>query len=287
MKALVLAGGGSKGAYELGVLRYLLSDLKTQYDILCGVSVGAINAAYLAQYPKGQEQEAYLGLKTLWDGLDNSKVKKQWFPLSFLEALWKPSLYNSSPLQKVIRSNLDPVKIRASGKKLRVGATGLDTGEYKVFSENCVDVAGAVLASSAFPTMLCPVKMEGQLWIDGGVRSTTPLKAAIQAGADDVDIIMCSPASDPSTSFVDKTNVPSLALRALDIMSDQVEAADLQICGIYNDLVAAGLATDKKLIKLRIVRPNVILLKNPLDFTPAILQKMQEQGYSDAKSQIK
>lgn len=285
MKALVLSGGGSKGAYEVGVLKHLMGDLGERYDIFAGVSVGAINASFLCMFPDSVRLGPAYGvnqLEQLWDGLDNSKIYKNWF-IPYVSALWKPSVFDSSPLQKLIRSELNVDFIRHSGKKLRVGACGLDTGDYKVFDETYSDIPGAVLASSAFPAMLTPVELEGQLWTDGGVKSTTPLKAAIQAGADDIDVVLCSPPGDGSTAFASKTTAPQVAIRALGLMSDQIEDADLMVCGLVNQLVKAGAAPDKKHVKLRIIRPASMLVKNPLDFTPSLLQQLKAMGYADAK----
>ena len=55
-RALVLSGGGSKGAFEVGVLQRLMGDERADYDLLCGTSVGAINAAYIAQTPLGRQR---------------------------------------------------------------------------------------------------------------------------------------------------------------------------------------------------------------------------------------
>jgi len=283
MKALVLSGGGSKGAYEVGALKYLLVDLCNKYDLVAGVSVGALNAAFLAMFPVGQEVQAYKALEDLWNGLDNSKVYKTWFPLSYIETLWKPSVFNSKPLQDTVHAKLDPKKVLNSGRKLRVGATGLDTGEYKVFDETYPNIQDAVLASSAFPAMLLPISLEGQLWTDGGVRSITPLKAAIQAGATEIDVVLCSPAGDKSKAFTGKTTALAVAARAIDLMCDQIEENDLVVCDLVNQLVAAGKAPDKKFISIRIVRPDSVLADNALDFTPSLLQKMQKVGYEDAK----
>jgi NTE family protein len=275
--------------YEVGVLRRLLVDERREYDIFAGVSVGALNAAFLAQFGHENQQSAWSSLKALWDGMDDSKVYKNW-PIPYVSALWKPSVYDSSPLQKLVRSQLSPSLIRTSGKLLRVGATGLDTGTYKVFTESYDDICGAVLASSAFPGLLCPISLEGQLWSDGGVRSTTPLAAAIQAGATDVDVVLCSPASDPSTSFSGKTTVIPLALRAIGLMSDQIEDDDLQMCKMTNSMMhAGGLAEqtiDKRFVSLRIVRPAKTLVDNPLDFTPSLLKQLFDQGALDGVKQL-
>jgi NTE family protein len=271
MKALVLSGGGSKGAYECGVLDYLMGEQGTVYDLFAGVSVGAINAGFLAQFGNGfKSSDAYSKLNGLWNDISKSTVYKNWFP-PYISAIWRPSLYDSSPLHTLVKDNVNPVWVTTSGKKLRIGATGLETGEYRIFTESYPNICTAILASSAFPGMLTPVELEGQLWTDGGVKSTTPLRAAIQAGADDIDIILCSPAADPSTGFTSKTTALSVAARAIDLMSDQIEANDLKTC-----------QTEGK-VKLRIVRPDSVLVENPLDFSYTLLQQMQAQGHADAK----
>src|SRR5438874_5677676 len=111
-RALVLSGGGSKGAFEVGVLQRLMGDERTDYDLLCGTSVGAINASYLAQTPLGQPREAAAKLRALWDTVTTDKVRKSWFPFGRVSAFFKTSVYDSSPLQAWIRSGLDAAAVR-------------------------------------------------------------------------------------------------------------------------------------------------------------------------------
>lgn len=281
MKALVLSGGGCKGAYQVGALKCLLGEARIQYDILCGVSVGALNAAFVAQFPLGSEQAASNGLVELWAGLDTSKIYKKWFPLAEAMAICKPSVYDSSPLQELVRSRLDVEKVRSSGRSLRVGAVSLMSGEYRLFGEDYADVAGAVLASSAFPAMLTPIELEGELWTDGGVRDVTPLKAAIDLGADEVDIIMCAPEANPVRFPIEATSL-KIAQRCIDIMADEITANDIQIAQQVNALVESGSCSDKRLIKMRIIRPSEVLIDNSLDFEPSKLIAMISKGYEDA-----
>src|SRR6266853_429267 len=128
-RALVLAGGGSKGAFEVGVLQRLMGDQQLEYELLCGTSVGAINAAYLAQTPLGQPREAVAKLRALWDTVTTDKVHKSWFPFGKVSAFFKPSVYDSSPVHDWIRAGLDVNAVRSSGKRLRVVAVSLGTGE--------------------------------------------------------------------------------------------------------------------------------------------------------------
>src|SRR5450432_3119598 len=77
--AMVLSGGGARGAYEVGVLWYVFDDLTRlrgappKIDILCGTSVGAINACFLAAHMS----DPVLGLRRLvelWSGLQLTRV---------------------------------------------------------------------------------------------------------------------------------------------------------------------------------------------------------------------
>lgn len=281
MRALVLSGGGSKGAYEVGAVRHLMGTLGRQYDIFCGVSVGAINSAVLAQFKTGEEKQASEELSRLWDEFGKGTLYKSWFGWH-LAALWKPSLYNSNPLQKILAKEIDASAVSTSGKKLRIGAVNHGTGAYHIFDEGYPELTKAIAASSAFPAMLTPVEMAGSLWTDGGVRSNTPIKAAIDLGATSIDVIMCSPkhvrqdlSSSPKTL--------DIAFRAIDLLTDTVNNYDLDKALLYNKLVKAGGDTSKKLVGLNIIRPAYELTKDPLDFDLKQMKLMAEQGQLDAE----
>ena len=91
-RALVLSGGGAKGAYQVGALKKWLLEDKLDYDILCGVSVRAINVAFLSQAKLGEIADGYHRLVDLWASVDNSKIYKKWRPLGYLESFWKDSI---------------------------------------------------------------------------------------------------------------------------------------------------------------------------------------------------
>ena len=136
MKALVLSGGGSKGAYQAGALKYILGELNTVYDVFCGVSVGAINCAYLSMFHSGQEKESSDLLAHLWSQLDTSKIYKRWQPFGRWHALWKKSFYDSSPLYNLLKNGIDLEKIRNSGKKVNVGTVSLSSGKYTILNRS-------------------------------------------------------------------------------------------------------------------------------------------------------
>jgi len=280
MRALVLSGGGSKGAYEVGAIQFLYQALGRSYDIICGVSVGALNGAFLAQYKSGSEVQASQGLNALWDGVDDARIYKHWFGW-YLAALWKASVYNTKPLHDLVREKLNARAVKESGKALRVGAVNLLNGQYKLFDETYGDLAGAVIASSAFPAMFTPAELEGGTWTDGGVRDITPLKAAIQLGATEVDIIMCSP--DGLKPMAKGGKTLQVALRSLDILTDEVNANDIAKAQLHNRLVKAGVGDGKRFIDFHIIRPSDELIENSLNFDPKLQKVMRARGYEDAK----
>lgn len=284
MRALVLSGGADKGAYQVGVLKKWMYEDGVDYDILAGVSVGAINAAYLCQLPPGNPVEAWSVLRDLWSQVSNAKVRKNWFLFRELAALWKQSVYNSEPLQRWIKGGLDDRRIASSGKHLRIVAVSWDSGEAKTITEADSNIADWVIASSSFPVMLSPIRINDQLWTDGGVRRVTPLGEAIKAGATEIDVIICSDpyAPDPYDSK-GKAAIPSLALRVMDLMSDEIMRADLKICGLKNDI--AILNGKYKNIKIRIISPSFPLntsITQDLDFSQSTINRMINVGYADA-----
>jgi NTE family protein len=282
-KALVLAGGGSKGAFEVGVLQRLMGDQRNEYELLCGSSVGAINASYLAQTPLGQPAEAVARLRAQWDTVTTGRVYKRWFPFGRAEAFVKPSVYDSSPVQQWIRSVLDPAAVRASGRRLRIVAVSYGTGESFVANEQTPDLPDWVIASSAFPVMLTPASIGGDLWSDGGLRSVTPLGEAIRAGADDIDVVLCSDPFAKSPFPIENAHaIPQLLLRSIDIMNDEVSRADLRIAGLKNDL--SQLRPEYRKVKIRLFQPTEPLPFDPLDFDPGNVRKMIDAGYAQSAS---
>lgn len=282
MRALVLSGGGAKGAYQVGVLKHWLLEQKTEYDILAGISVGALNAAYLAQFSKQNTQLSYEELDKLWGRVSPGAIKKNWFPFSVLESLWKPSVYNTEPLRKWVRDELSVKLIEKSKRELRVVAVSWDTGEARVATQDTLRLADWVLASAAFPVMFEPIEINGELWSDGGLRSVTPLGEAIKAGATEIDVIMCSdPYARSPFKSKDKSAIPDFLLRTLDIMSDEIMRADLKICGLKNDLVTLNSKYRKVTID-RVVAPSQDV-GDSLDFSQAGIQKLKELGYQNAR----
>lgn len=279
-RALVLSGGGAKGAYQLGVLRKWMLEDGRDYDILCGISVGALNVAVLSQASLGKPEAAFTKLLEMWDRVENRAIWKHWF-IPYMGVLWHRSVLNSSPLHEWVRKELNLKSIRDSGRDVRVGVVNINTEDYKVVSQKSEHFPEFVYASAAFPFFFKPMEFKGEEWTDGGVRNVTPLGEAIKLGADEIDVVVCSP---PGKGTPWKSpRWPSGLLyvpRFVDIMSTQLVLADLKEAGLKNRL--AELEDPYKHVKIRLLAPKEALTDNSLDFSPSELVRMREIGYEDA-----
>jgi NTE family protein len=284
MRALVLSGGGSKGAYQTGALKYLLGELQIAYDVFCGVSVGAINSAFLAMYPTGQEIEASTRLAEMWSVLDNSKIYKRHFPFGRWHAIWKKSFFDSSPMHILLRANIDLDRIRLNNKHVCVGCVSLSSGKYTIFDQTSDHFVDAVIASASFPGMLSPVSFMGQLWADGGIKEISPIKKAVELGADIIDIIVTSPQTRIK-HFIENPTTSDILKRVIDLSADKILANDIEKVEMYNKLASVGL-TDKKFVQLNIIRPDFNLIEDLLDFRPHKLAEMTQKGYEDTKRKL-
>jgi len=279
--ALVLSGGGSKGAFQVGALKYFAEQNYT-YNKFCGVSVGAINAAHLAMhkdFAKGVES-----LERLWLDLNTESVHRRWFPFGYFHALWKLSARDSSPLQELINCKFDIAKLRETGNKLYVGAVSLRTREYRLFDQDCPNIVEAIIGSSAFPGMLEPGYIEDQYWVDGGVRNVTPLKAAIQSGANKIDAIIAS--ASVGVQLPEPKNVLNVLMTTLEILVDEVLINDIKMAEMYNRLLSVGALEDKRVIELRKVISLNPLPGDSLEFNPTDIKCMIAMGYEAARRQI-
>lgn len=285
MRALVHSGGGSKGAYGAGALKHLLGNLEIKYDIFCGVSVGAINCAFLSQFEEGQEKESAAQLVNLWSKLETKDIYQRWKPFGKWHALWRPSFYDSSPLNKLIKKNIFLEKIRKSKKHVSVGTVSLNSGKYHIINQDNNNFIDYVIGSASFPGMLSPVEIDGHLWSDGGVKEISPLRTAIDMGATEIDVIITSPEKRVKL-FIDKPTTIDILKRAIDLSTDKIMANDIEKVYMYNTLAGKG-DPDRRMVKLTIIRPKHNLIKDLLDFSPSKIKEMMEKGYQDAVSNFK
>ncbi len=180
--AFVFAGGGSLGAVQVGMLREIISaGLKP--DFVIGSSVGAMNAAYFAGAPDAEGVER---LAEIWSGLRRSDV----FPLSlgrlFSLLSYPDSVVDSSGLRSLIESKLPYARLEDAAIPVHVTATGLEGMAVLLSKGSATD---AILASTAIPGVFPPVRIEGQVLMDGAIANNTPILVAANLGASRIIVL--------------------------------------------------------------------------------------------------
>jgi len=197
--AFILAGGGSLGAIQVGMLRALV-DYGVQPDLVIGSSVGAINAARFAQEPNRKGVDALAGI---WSGVRRRDVFRV-SPVSGLLRLvglgsGRDGLLDPSGLRRLLEKNLWMQRLEESPVPLAVVATDLHSGELVMLDRG--PVIPAILASAAIPGVFPPIEIEGRRLIDGGVAANTPVAVARSLGADRVVVLptgnACAPTEAP------------------------------------------------------------------------------------------
>jgi NTE family protein len=235
--ALVLSGGGARGAYEAGVLSYLFEKVYPrlgpdfEFDIISGTSVGAIHAAYIAASGGMTAVERAERLVRTWERMSLDHV----FQLSASDVFGIPmralglirqvrsskdtgtpevmgGIVDVSPLEKLVmeripwsrlRDNIDagrPGALCVSCTEIRRGLVTVfmdgplsDVGPWN-YDPNACAVYGEisarhVRASAAIPFLFPAVRVGDRFYVDGGMRSNTPLSPALRLRASRVLVI--------------------------------------------------------------------------------------------------
>jgi NTE family protein len=186
--AFVLAGGGSRGAAQVGMLAALVSR-GIHPDAVYGSSVGAVNAAGFVADPTSVGVER---MATIWRGLTSEDV----FPHGRVPAPWRflqqrESVHPNDGLRRVVTTGAGIERFEEAKVPLQVVATSLTDGRAKWFSSG--SLTEAVLASAALPSLLPPVRIDGGFYIDGGVVDNVPISRAMEQGCNRIFVLLCGP----------------------------------------------------------------------------------------------
>lgn len=227
--AVVLAGGAARGAYEVGVVRYVLDELPRslgrpiEIHILCGTSVGALNACALAAFADEVPSRRAARLAGVWSALDVRELVKLdiagWLGLGARRLGRAPAprhgeggLIDPAGLERLVEREIPFARIHGNlqARKLEaisLSATHVASGRTVVFVERAepglppwsrdptiepraVQLAAEhALASAAIPLLFRSVRIDGEWFCDGGLRQNVPLSPARRLGADAVLVI--------------------------------------------------------------------------------------------------
>jgi NTE family protein len=225
--AFVLSGGGSLGAVQVGMLQ-ALAERHVTPDLLVGTSAGALNAVFVAEH--GMSPGSLEVLAATWAALRRDDV----FPLRAPQMVLalagaRDAMCAGSGLENLVRRHVSFARLEDAPIPVHLVTTDLLSGEEVLLSDG--DPVSAVLASSAIPAVLPPVRRDGRTLVDGGLADNAAISQAIALGADRIYVLptgyACALPSAPTRPL-------AVAVQALSLLVQRRLITDV---ALYADLV--------------------------------------------------
>ena len=205
--ALALGGGAARGFAHIGVIE-VLEENGIHPDIVTGTSAGSLVAAMYAAGHTGKE------LENIAINMDESALTDWSFP--------GRGLIRGEALARYVREQVGNRSFDQLKMPLGIVATDLDSGKPILFRRG--DVGTAVRASSAVPAVFDPVKIGTHEYVDGGLTSPVPVRAARDMGADVIIAVDISQLPDGG----DTSNALHMLLQTFSIMSRSINELELK-----------------------------------------------------------
>ncbi|HKJ27682.1 MAG TPA: patatin-like phospholipase family protein [Anaerolineales bacterium] len=283
--ALVLSGGGSKGAFQFMAEKYAREVKGYQWDIIAGVSVGALNGMLLAM-------KKYAQLEHLWRTITQDQIytgKLNFWSILKI-AFGAKSVYDNAPLRHLIEREYQPEMIDCN---FRIGAVSLSDGWYRMFTPADEGFREAILASTAIPLVWEPVNISPQYqdMVDGGVRNISPLGDVLDFEPDEVVIIHCDP-PEPPIHDQPFENAIDIGLRTVEVMMLEILVTDIREFIRINKNVKEAEAGNiilhnengkpYKYFDYKLIEPDEPL-GDMLDFSRQLLDMRMQAGWEKAR----
>lgn len=292
-KALVVSGGGAKGAFAGGIVQHLIDSCGYNYDILVGTSTGSLLIPLIAIEDLDKLKHAYTHVTTSdifkinpfkVSIKPNGDVKigiNYWNVFRNIFLRRQKSFGDSSNLRKTIQKFItqdDYNKILESDKNVTVCTVNITLGEkeYKSIKDpgmSYSDFCDWLYISACAPPFMSVNTKDGYEYTDGGVLENTPIQEAIDQGATEIDAIFLR----PETGFykIEKIrNVFHLIIKTIDVMSYGINRDDIQI---------GKLKAKDRDVKLNVYYTPRSLTNNSLIFNKQIMHGWWDEGYQIAK----
>jgi len=293
MRALVISGGGSKGAFAGGVAEYLITKEKKEYDILVGTSTGSLMISHLAMGRVKKLKEIYTNVNqsTIFS-LNPFKIKGEkkakTVSINHLKVLWNlirkhKTFGESKNLRKAIHKIIDEdffTELKATEKELVVAVSNLTLGkvEYKSIKDyDRNQFCDWIWASCNFIPFMSLYEKDNYQYADGGFGALVPIKEAINRGATEIDVVILD-TETKLTASMPSTNPFSLITDVLSFTLEQVSKHNVSI---------GKLASKHANVQLNLYYTPTILTTNSLVFDKELMREWWSDGYKYAKQKHK
>jgi NTE family protein len=232
---LALGGGAARGFAHIGVIQ-VLEENGIKPDLVVGTSAGSLVAAFYASGKTGAQ------LQWLADTMDESQLTDWTIPFM------SRGMLRGEALGRYVNSQLNGAKIEDLKMPLGIVATDLQTGDGILFRRG--DIATAVRASSAVPSVFEPVRIGNKDYVDGGLVSPVPVRSARQMGADIVIAVdISSRPEDAKTSDMLKVLLQTFSIMGKSISQLEMAQAEVVVRPALPDVGSAEFTARQKSIE--------------------------------------
>jgi len=289
-RALILSGGGARGAFQIGVWKYL-QERNWKPDLICGTSVGAINAVAIGS---GMPIDRLFEIWTTYPRPMIYRFRMLRFLASLLFGRPLKSVMDTGPLRKMVTRHLDIDALRKSRIDVIITAVNALTARLHLFNQHVIGI-DHVMASSAMPILFPWQQIDGEPYWDGGVMANSPLLPALEHSMDEIIVVLLSPVGNVPTVFPGSLmNAMELVFEHFLIGSYQTTLAGRQWSaagspGGYPPLTHGVETGESSLYRptIKTVSPSRMLgFQSLLHFSTRQAHRLIDEGYRNASSQL-
>jgi NTE family protein len=293
MRALVISGGGSKGAYAGGVAQYLIEEEGRNYDMFLGTSTGSLLIPHLAANDIKKLYRIYTNVKqkhifNINPFVKRKKGRREFVSINFFSSLlqfikMKRTFGESKALKRNIRRNFtkeefDLIKNTREDVVVTVSNLSLNQVEYKSINDfGYEEFCDWIWISCNYVPFMSLALRDGYEYADGAFGCVIPIREAIQRGATEIDAIVLESEGLQQQKVLGK-NPFSLMIGLFSHLMDQVEKHDITI---------GKLAAKNKNVNLNLYYTPTKLTENSLIFNKTLMENWWEQGYNYAEQKSK
>ncbi len=288
MRALVISGGGSKGAYAGGVAEHLIRVQKKKYDLFVGTSTGSLLLTHLALGKIDKLYRLYteVNQKSIFNRnpfVIKKKGNREYVGINYFNTLLqfikhKRTFGESENLKKLINSNLSKEeyeRARIETSDIVVTVSNLTKGvvEYKSIQKySYEEFCDWIWISCNFVPFMSLAKRKGNEYADGGFGALVPIREAIRRGATEVDAIILKAENLDRRQVLGK-NPFSLMMSLFQFMSNQIES---------NNVIEGDLVGQLKNVDINLYYTPSKLIENSLIFDKTLMKNWWQQGFEYA-----
>jgi predicted acylesterase/phospholipase RssA len=319
--ALVISGGGSKGAFAVGAIE-VLREKDITFDMVAGTSTGALIAPLVATDEIQWLRAIYSRVRT------EDIIRKR----NIFDILTHDAIYDTNPLWSLLNTIITQDRYQElidASMELYITTVNLQSGQIEYWNQHQSGPVGssttgeplsrqallkAIFASASEPVLMPNVRIKenGDQYVDGGVREIAPLRIAIDNGATRIYAIVLRPEKrerkDKTYDFIVKTLKRTINLFVEEVAVNDIEKAVLynkaivyldkarkkaetmltpaQVNEIFDDPESPNPFAGKSVLELYLIRPAEELPTAGLEFRPFIMAQMMQMGREAAEQAL-